>query len=404
MNEEGVMHMPWQSSGGSGGPWGGSGGGGGGPWGRGGAGGGNSSGGGGQRPPDFEDMIRQGQERLKRMIPGGFGSGKVIVLLIIAALVIWLLSGLYRVESNEEGVVLIFGRYTQTTEPGLHWNWPAPIGEVETPSVESINAIEVGFRTTETSGATQDDVAQESLMLTGDQNIIDIDFTVLWRVSDARNYLFNIREPSETVKTAAESAMRDIIGQTEIQRALTESRGDIEVETRELLQSILDSYGSGILITQIQLQNVQPPEPVADSFNDVQRALQDRDRLRNQAEAYRNDILPRARGEAQQIIQEANAYRESVVAEAEGEANRFLSVYEAYSESPDTTRQRLYLETLEEVYGSTEKILMESDAAENIVPYLPLNELNRRTLSDGPPVRTDTPSGLSGNQSNQSGQ
>lgn len=404
MNEEGVMHMPWQSSGGSGGPWGGSGGGGGGPWGRGGAGGGNNSGGGGQRPPDFEDMIRQGQERLKRMMPGGFGSGKVIVLLVIAAIVIWLLSGLYRVEPNEEGVVLVFGRYTETTEPGLHWNWPAPIGEVETPSVESINAIEVGFRTTKTSGATQDDVAQESLMLTGDQNIIDIDFTVLWRVSDARNYLFNIREPSETVKTAAESAMRDIIGQTEIQRALTESRGDIEVETRELLQSILDSYGSGILITQIQLQNVQPPEPVADSFNDVQRALQDRDRLRNQAEAYRNDVLPRARGEAQQIIQEANAYRESVVAEAEGEANRFLSVYEAYSESPDTTRQRLYLETLEEVYGSTEKILMESDATENIVPYLPLNELNRRTLSDGQPVRTDTPSASSGSQSNQSGQ
>ncbi|MGM0559868.1 MAG: FtsH protease activity modulator HflK [Pseudomonadota bacterium] len=398
--------MPWQSSGGSGGPWGGSGGsGGGGPWGRGGAGGGNNSGGGGgQRPPDFEDMIRKGQERLKRLMPGGFGSGKVIGLLVIAVIAVWLLSGLYRVESDQEGVVLVFGEYIESTDPGLHWNWPAPIGEVETPSVENINAIEVGFRTTGTSGVSQDDVAQESLMLTGDQNIIDIDFNVLWRVSDARNFLFNIREPFETVKTAAESAMRDIIGQTEIQRALTESRGDIEGETRELLQSILDSYGSGILVTQIQLQQVQPPQPVADSFNDVQRALQDRDRLRNQAEAYRNDILPRARGEAQQIIQEANAYRESVVAEAEGEANRFLSVYEAYAESPETTRQRLYLETLEEVYGSTEKILLDSDGAENIVPYLPLNELNRRTLSDGQPVRTDTPSSSSGSQSNQSGQ
>ncbi|WP_026988398.1 FtsH protease activity modulator HflK [Fodinicurvata fenggangensis] len=398
--------MPWQSSGGSGGPWGGSGGsGGGGPWGRGGAGGGNNSGGGGgQRPPDFEDMIRKGQERLKRLMPGGFGSGKVIGLLVIAVIAVWLLSGLYRVESDQEGVVLVFGEYIESTEPGLHWNWPAPIGEVETPSVESINAIEVGFRTTGTSGVSQDDVAQESLMLTGDQNIIDIDFNVVWRVSNARKFLFNIREPFETVKTAAESAMRDIIGQTEIQRALTESRGEIEAQTQELLQSILDSYGSGILVVQIQLQNVQPPQPVADSFNDVQRALQDRDRLRNEAEAYRNDILPRARGEAQQIIQEANAYRESVVAEAEGEANRFLSVYEAYAESPDTTRQRLYLETLEEVYGSTEKILMDSDGAENIVPYLPLNELNRRTLSDGQPVRTDTPSSSSGRQSNQSGQ
>lgn len=398
--------MPWQSSGGSGGPWGGSGGsGGGGPWGRGGAGGGNNSGGGGgQRPPDFEDMIRKGQERLKRLMPGGFGSGKVIGLLVIAVIAVWLLSGLYRVESDQEGVVLVFGEYIESTDPGLHWNWPAPIGEVETPSVENINAIEVGFRTTGTSGVSQDDVAQESLMLTGDQNIIDIDFNVVWRVSNARNFLFNIREPFETVKTAAESAMRDIIGQTEIQRALTESRGEIEAQTQELLQSILDSYGSGILVVQIQLQNVQPPQPVADSFNDVQRALQDRDRLRNEAEAYRNDILPRARGEAQQIIQEANAYRESVVAEAEGEANRFLSVYEAYAESPDTTRQRLYLETLEEVYGSTEKILMDSDGAENIVPYLPLNELNRRTLSDGQPVRTDTPSSSSGRQSNQSGQ
>lgn len=398
--------MPWQSSGGSGGPWGGSGGsGGGGPWGRGGAGGGNNSGGGGgQRPPDFEDMIRKGQERLKRLMPGGFGSGKIIGLLVIAVIAVWLLSGLYRVESDQEGVVLVFGEYIESTDPGLHWNWPAPIGEVETPSVENINAIEVGFRTTGTSGVSQDDVAQESLMLTGDQNIIDIDFNVVWRVSNARNFLFNIREPFETVKTAAESAMRDIIGQTEIQRALTESRGEIEAQTQELLQSILDSYGSGILVVQIQLQNVQPPQPVADSFNDVQRALQDRDRLRNEAEAYRNDILPRARGEAQQIIQEANAYRESVVAEAEGEANRFLSVYEAYAESPDTTRQRLYLETLEEVYGSTEKILMDSDGAENIVPYLPLNELNRRTLSDGQPVRTDTPSSSSGRQSNQSGQ
>lgn len=401
------MHMPWQSSGGSGGPWGGSGGsGGGGPWGRGGSGGGNNSGGGGggQRPPDFEDMIRKGQERLKRLMPGGFGSGKMIALLVVAVIAIWLLSGLYRVEPNEEGVVLIFGSYTDTTEPGLHWNWPAPIGEVETPSVESINAIEVGFRTSGTSGVSEDDVAQESLMLTGDQNIIDIDFNVLWRVSDARNFLFNIREPFETVKTAAESAMRDIIGQTEIQRALTESRGAIEGQTRELLQSILDSYGSGILITQIQLQQVQPPEPVADSFNDVQRALQDRDRLRNQAEAYRNDLLPRARGDAQRIIQEANAYREQVVAQAEGQANRFLNVYEAYAESPDTTRQRLYLETLEEVYGSTQKILLDSEGSQGIVPYLPLNELNRRTLSDSPPVRTDTPSRSTGSQSNQSGQ
>jgi membrane protease subunit HflK len=217
-------------------------------------------------------------------------------------------------------------------------------------------------------------------MLTGDQNIIDIDFTIFWKVSDAGRYLFNIRAPEATVKTAAESAMREIIGRTDIQRALTESRVEIEIGTRELLQQILSSYEAGIEVTQVQLQQVQPPQEVIDAFNDVQRALQDRDRLRNEAESYRNDILPRARGEAQQMIQDASAYRERLVNEAEGEAQRFLSVYEAYAQDPQLTRRRMYLETLQEVYGRTDKVII-GRGAESVVPYLPLDQLRSRSTA-----------------------
>jgi len=325
-------------------------------------------------------MIRQSQDRLRRLLPGGFGGGRAIGLAVLALVVIWLLSGFYRVQPDQQGVVLRFGQWVETTQPGLNWHIPYPIETVLTPSVEAINAIEVGFRgATGSSAANRSvrDVPDESLMLTGDQNIIDIDFTVFWKISDAGAYLFNVRDPEATVKTAAEAAMREIIGRTDIQRALTESRQDIEIQTRELLQTILNSYNAGIEITQVQLQQVQPPQEVIDAFNDVQRALQDRDRLRNQAEAYRNDVLPRARGEAQQMIQEANAYKERLVNEAQGEANRFVSVYDAYRQSPEVTERRLYIETLQGIYGDTGKVII-GKGTEGVVPYLPLNELRRQ--------------------------
>ncbi|MGO1118216.1 FtsH protease activity modulator HflK [Rhodovibrionaceae bacterium A322] len=370
--------MPWQSSGGSGGPWGGgdknSGSGGGGPWGQGGG-----SGGGGQRPPDIEEAIRKGQERLKSAMPGGFGSGKGLFLVLVILLGLWGATGFYRVQADQQGVILRFGQWVNEGNPalpGLHWHLPYPIETVYTPSVERLNALDIGMRTT--GGTRSRDIPEESLMLTGDQNIIDIDFTVIWKIRDAGRYLFNIRNPEGTVKITAESAMREIIGQTDIQRALTESRQTIEIETRDLLQKVLDEYEAGIEITQVQLQQVQPPAPVKASFDDVQAALQDRDRARNLAEAYRNDILPRARGNAQRVIQEAEGYKEQKLNEAQGEAQRFLKVYEAYRSSPDLTRERMYLETMEQVLQRTDKVIM-GDQGQGVVPYLPLNELKSKS-------------------------
>ena len=378
--------MPWQSQGGDdrggGGPWGGGGGNGGGPWGRG-SGGSGGGGGGGGRPPDFEDFIRKGQDRFKRFMPSGGGGGKGLILIVLAALVLWAASGLYRVQPDQQGVVLRFGKWVDTTQPGLNWHIPYPIESVDTPSVERINSIDVGFRSAGAAGrasGSRRDVEEESLMLTGDQNIIDIDFTVVWKIADAGQFLFNIRDPEATVKLAAESAMREIIGRTNIQPALTEARQEIEFMTRDSLQEILNGYEAGIEITQVQLQEVQPPAQVIDAFDDVQRSQQDRDRLRNEADAYRNDILPRARGEAQRMIQEAEAYKERLINEADGEAQRFLSVYNAYRENPDVTRRRMYLETLQRVFSETDKVILDSDAG-GAVPYLPLNELRGRGAS-----------------------
>ncbi len=381
--------MPWQSQGGNGGesggggPWGsGSGGGGGprgsgsggggGPWGRGGG------GGGGPRPPDLEEFIRKGQDRLRRLMPIGGGRGLIVIGLVLFAL--WMFSGFYRVQPDQQGVVVRFGQWDRTTQPGLNWHLPYPIETVIRPSVERINSIDIGFRAVgqATRSGTRD-VEEESLMLTGDQNIIDIDFTVQWKISDAGRYLFEIRDPEATVKIAAESAMREIIGRTDFQPALTEGRGEVEAQAKTLLQEILTEYQAGIEITELKLQDVQPPPPVIDAFNDVQRALQDRDRLRNEADAYRNDILPRARGEAQRVVQEAEAYKERLVNEADGEAQRFVSVYEAYRQNPEVARRRMYLETMQGVLSASDKVILDRSVGGGAVPYLPLNELRGRT-------------------------
>ena len=377
--------MPWQSSngGGSGGPWGGGGGGGsggggggGGPWGgRGGQGPGGGGFGRGGGQPDLEDMIRRSQEKLKQSLPGGVG-GKGFLIVIAILLVLWMLSGFYRVNPGEQGVVLRFGEWhnrENLAQPGLHWHLPWPIETAVTPQVDEVRSIAVGFR------AGQRDIEEESLMLTRDQNIIDVDFSVQWRISNAGEFLFNIREPEDTIKLAAESAMREVIGQTDIQPALTDAKEEVALRVRETLQRTLDEYQAGVLITAVNMQDVQPPSEVADAFEDVQRARQDLDRLRNQAEAYRNRIIPEARGEAQRIIQEAEAYRERVINEAQGEAQRFIQVYEAYSLSPDVTRQRLYLETVQKVLQETGKIIVEegnpviinSGGATGIVPLQP---------------------------------
>ncbi len=384
--------MPWTNQGGGGGggggqgPWGGGGGGGQGPWGPGGPGG---------RPPDLEDMLRRLQDKLRGIIPGGIGSSRGIILILLIAIAIWGASGFYRVQPDEQGVVMQFGKWDRTTQPGLNYHLPTPIESVLTPKVTRVNQVPVGFRE---SADVKRNVPEESLMLTGDENIVQIYFSVFWIIKDAGKYLFNIRNPEQTVKAAAESAMREVIGRSALQKAgqqtfgqdaakavpsgmliqdiLEKGRRDVEQESVKLLQRILDEYGSGIQITQVQIQELDPPGQVIDAFRDVQRAEADKERLRNEAEAYRNDILPRARGEAAQLVARGEAYKRQVVAKAQGETSRFSAIYNEYKKAPKVTRQRLYLETMQEVIKSNPPTIIDSKSG--VVPYLPLPEIQKR--------------------------
>lgn len=367
--------MPWNPQGGGGGPWGGNGGGNG-PWGRGNGGGRNNGSG-----PNLDDLIRQGQERLRRVMRGGpgAGSGRTVLMLAAAAVVAWMLTGIYKVEPDQQGVVMRFGKWVDTTESGLHYHLPYPVETVLLPSVTKINQLPLGFRAAGDSrferGMT--DVPQESRMLTGDENIVEADFTVFWQIKDAGKFLFNVRDAEGTVKVAAESAMREMIGRNPIQAALSDRRQQIADAARAELQRLLDSYDAGILVTQVQLQKVEPPQAVIDAFNDVQRARADQERARNEAETYRNDILPRARGEVEKMVQEAEAYKEQVLNQAQGETQRFLALYNAWKQAPDVTERRLYMETMEDVLTDAPKVIVDSSAkgAQGVVPYLPLPAL-----------------------------
>ena len=335
----------------------------------------------GPQPPDIEEMLRRSQDRLKRFLPGGLGTMRGIILAILAVVAIWLASGFYKVQPGEQGVVLLFGKFTQTTDPGLHWFFPGPIGEVLTPDVERVNRIDIGFRgaVEGSRSSVQRDIAEESLMITGDQNIADADLTIFWKVGDAADFVFNIRTPELTVKAVGESAIREVIGQTSLQDALAGGKEAIQNRTLDVMQEMLDRYGAGIFIRDVQLLQVEPPSAVIDSFNEVQRARQDKARKKNEAEAYRNKVVPTARGEAAQIIQEATAYKERLIKESEGEAKRFLSVYETYKMAKDVTLQRIYLETIEEVYRGANKVIIDSGKGGiGVVPYLPLPELQKR--------------------------
>jgi membrane protease subunit HflK len=334
-------------------------------------------------------MLRRSQDKVRRFLPGGFGSGRSIAMIFGAVVILIFITGFYRVQPDEQGVQLLFGKWDGiTTESGLHW-WPPVIGEVQTPKVTVINRVNVGFRDAGDLGGrvtTARDVPRESLMLTGDQNIADVDFTVQWLISDAGKYLFNIRDPEATVKLVAESAMREVVGQTKLDDLITTAREQVQSQTKLLLQQVLDEYEAGIGIERIQLQLTSPPPPVIDAFNDVQRARQDKERLQNEAEAYSNRIVPTARGEAASVIQEATAYKERVIKEAQGEGARFTEIYESYRAAPDVTRRRLYIETLRDVLAGANKVIIDEGAqgAQGVVPYLPLNELNRgRSTSDG---------------------
>jgi modulator of FtsH protease HflK len=338
-------------------------------------------GGGNRNPvPDLDDLIRQAQAAVGRFLPSG-GSGKGLALLGVALFGIWAASGFYRVQPDEQGVVLRFGAFDRTTAPGLNYHIPWPIESVMTPRVTTENLVFVGFRSGDgvpqapRAGAGRD-VLEESLMLTGDENIIDIDFVVRWRIRDAGDFLFNTRSPESTIKSAAESVMREVIGKTPIQPALTEARGQIEDQVRTGIQAIMDQYKTGIVITQVQLQKVDPPAAVIEAFRDVQRAAADRERQRNEAEAYRNDIIPRARGEAERMNQEAQGFRDSQEARARGEAQRFLSVLSAYNVAQDITMKRIYLETMEDILKRNPKLIVD-DKLQGLVPLLNLGGESR---------------------------
>ena len=363
--------MPWSNQGG--GPWGTGGGSGGGkgPWGS----GPQPS---GSTPPDFEEFLRRSQEKLRSVLPGGNLGGKGLGLIVLAAIAIWGLSGFFRVDPDEKGVVLRFGKYVRNAEPGLNYHLPYPIESVLTPKVTRVNRIDIGMRLVEDlrRGTTMRDVPEESLMLTGDENIVDVDFSVFWLVKPdgAGDYLFNIQQPEGTVKAVAESAMREIVGRSTLQPILT-TRQPVETAVQELMQSTLNKYGAGITITQVQLQKVDPPSQVIDSFRDVQAARADLERAQNEAQTYANKVVPEARGKAAQITQGAEAYREQTVAEAKGATSRFLKVYDEYKKAPDVTRQRMYLETMERVLGGTDKTIIDTgpQSGPGVVPYLSLN-------------------------------
>jgi len=366
-----------------GGPWGG--GGGGGPWGSGGGSGGSGGGnpwssrggsGGGNPPPDLEELLRRSQERLRRIMPGGFGSPRSLYILGAVILFFWGLSGVYVVQPDEQGVELMFGRYVRTTQPGPNFWFPAPVGTVLKPKVTQTNQLTIGFRG---SPGNIREVPQESHILSGDQNIVDIQFVVQWRISNAGDYLFNMRDPEATVKIAAESALREVVGSNPLTAVITNQRDQLAQQARELLQGIMDGYKAGVTILDLRIQKADPPKEVIDAFNDVQRAKQDAERLENEALAYRNDIIPRAKGEAARLVQNATAEKERLVKEAEGQAARFTAFYQTYVANKDITARRMYLEAMQEVLSKSEKIIMDNKGGPGVVPYLPLPEIQRRS-------------------------
>lgn len=360
-----------------------------GPWGSrpsmgsGGNKGGNSGGGGGgnaPQKPDLEEILRRSQEKLKQIIPpDGNNSGKTTYLLLVVLAFLWLASGIYFVKADEQGVVLRFGEYNRTDGSGLNYHFPYPIETVQTPKVTAINRVEIGFhsgvKTFRGNKSVDAAVPEEGLILTGDENIIDVNFEVQWKISDAPSFLFNVRNPEDTVKYVAESAMREIIGKTKIANVLAEGKLEVELETKKLLQETLDSYKAGIEIITVNLLKADPPSQVIDAFRDVQTARADLETARNQAEAYRNDILPRARGDAQKMILEAEGYKQEVIARAEGEASRFVAVYNEFKQAKDVTKKRMYLETMEEILQGMNKIVVDGKNTNGVLPYLPLPEL-----------------------------
>ncbi|MCB1907381.1 MAG: FtsH protease activity modulator HflK [Rhodocyclaceae bacterium] len=356
---------------------------------------------GNQGPPDLEEIYRDLSRKWRSLLgkkgsggqgggEGGgnfnfrfFGSG--IGVLAILGLGIWAASGFYIVDASQRGVELRFGRYTETTEPGLRWRWPYPIETHELVNLTSVRTVEVGYR-----GAARNTILKEALMLTDDENIINIQFAVQYILNNPENYLFNTREPDESVIQAAETAMREIVGKSKMDFVLYEGREEIATTAHELMQSILDRYGTGIQISKVTMQNAQPPEQVQAAFDDAVKAGQDLERQRNEGQAYANDVIPKARGTASRLLQEAEGYRARVVSQAQGDASRFEQVLAEYSRAPQVTRERMYIETMQQVFSNTSKIVVDAKSNSNLL-FLPLDKLVSQSAAgrDGGAVVTE---------------
>ncbi len=342
----------------------------------------------------FEDILRKRAGKFGNVFKDKkFSPNKAFFSLFgIIVLILWLASGLYIVNEGEQAVVTRFGKFVRTATAGPNYHLPIPFEEVQVVNVEHSQKEEIGFRSVTNSGKnnsyvkiTGNDkltlIPQESLMLTGDENIVDINFFVQWHIANLKDYLFNIANVKDTVKSAAESAMREVIGNTPIAAAQTEGRAKIEEETKKLLQNTLDKYQSGVIIENLHLLKVDPPSEVIAAFRDVQTARADKERQINQAESYRNDILPKARGEAAKMIQDAEGYKSNVVERAKGESSRFLEIYKQYTSAKDVTKKRMYLETMEEILEKSTKFVIGDEAGKSVVPYLLLNKDNSKVIS-----------------------
>lgn len=337
----------------------------------------NRQGGGRNTPPPTPPLFNEFKNMFGRDASPFRTFGGLLILLIL----LWIASGLYRVQPEENGIILRLGKFTHTiTDAGLHYHLPWPIETVIKENVTFERRIEIGYRGLP-YGSAKDDIAEESMMLTGDANIVDLDFVVQWKVADAKQFLFNIREPEATLKRVAESAMREVIGQNNLQDIITDRREDIAARVKTIMQEIMDSYGSGIMITQVLLQDAGVPGPVKESYDDVRRAMQEAETMRNQALKYRNEIVPRAQGEAIRMVKEGEGYKEQVVSQAKGDAQRFIDIHKAYSNAKDVTRERLYIEAWEQVLKNNDVVILDGQK-NGALPYVNLNELRAKPNPD----------------------
>ena len=327
-------------------------------------------------PPDFDQFWQNAQARFRQVLGDGDKPGRPLALGAAAVLALWLLSGVYMVDTSEQGVELIFGQLHETTGPGLHYNFPAPIGQVYTPEVTTVNKEEIGFRSTGSDRGSMQDVPEESIMLTGDKNLVKIHYEVQWQVGDPARYLFAVMNPDTTVKPVAESAMREVVGNTPIDRVISNEKERIAQDTRQLMQRVLDSYHTGIQVDRVVMLEADAPTQVLDAFIDVLSAQQEFDTSQEKARRYAQGIIPVAEGQAQKMILDAQAYQQEVVNRAKGDTARFLAIYEQYKLAKDVTRKRMLLETLEEVLGGMQKTIV--DGKSGAVPYLPIPALNAR--------------------------